>query len=149
MIEVPARGTSARCPGCDAQLARTGGYHHARCQPCGLEGNRDQIASVNIGKRVIAGQDGLTSDRRTGRKRVRQAAHARVRRVRRAKGAPTPRWTRRKRVRNSVAPVAVTTAKTVFPAPQASVWDTNQPSGTRASRITPPGALVPGSDRDP
>ena len=66
VIEVPARGTSAHCPGCDAELARPGGYHHARCRPCGLEGNRDQVASVNVGKRAIAGQGSLKPTARPG-----------------------------------------------------------------------------------
>ena len=149
VIEVPARGTSAHCPGCDAELTRPGGYHRARCRSCGLQGNRDQVAAVNIAKRAIAGQDGITTDRKTGRKRIRKAVHAPVKRVRPAKNAPTPRRTRHRRVRNSVAPVAVKTATTFLPASQASVWDTNQPPGTRARRTPAPDALVSGNDRDP
>lgn len=149
VIEVPARGTSAHCPGCDAELTRPRGYHRARCRPCGLEGNRDQVASVNIAKRAITGQDGLTVDRKTGRKRIRKAVHAPVKRVRRPKNAPTPKRTRHKRVRNSVAPVAVKTATTIFPASQASVWDTSQPPGTRERRTPTLDAPVSGSDRDP
>lgn len=149
VIEVPARGTSARCPGCDTELTRPGGYHRARCRSCGLQGNRDQVASVNIAKRAITGQDGLTVDRKTGRKHIRKAVHAPVKRVRPAKNASTPRRTRHKRVRNSVAPVAVKTATTFLPASQASVWDTNQPPGTRERRTTTPDALVSGNDRAP
>nr|WP_245348365.1 transposase [Paeniglutamicibacter psychrophenolicus] len=149
VIEVPARGTSARCPGCDAELTRPGGYHRARCRACGLEGNRDQVAAVNIAKRAIAGQDTLTSDRKTGRKRIKKAVHARVKRVRPAKNAPTPTRPRHKRVRNSVAPAGVKTATTIFPAPPASVWDTEKPPGTRAPRLPAPDAPASGSDRDP
>jgi hypothetical protein len=82
---------------------------------------------VNIGKRAITGQNSLTTDRKTGRKRIKKAVHAQVKRVRPAKYAPTPRRTRHKRVRHSVVPVLVKTTNTIFPAPQASVWDTNQP----------------------
>ncbi|GAA1867539.1 hypothetical protein GCM10009715_13440 [Paeniglutamicibacter psychrophenolicus] len=149
VIEVPARGTSARCPGCDAELTRPGGYHRACCRSCGLQGNRDQVAAVNIAKRAIAGQDSLTVDRKTGRKHIRKAVHAPVKRVRCPKNASTPRRTRHKRVRNSVAPVAVKTATTFLPASQASVWDTNQPPGTRERRTTTPDALVSGNDRAP
>lgn len=154
VIEVPARGTSAHCPGCDAELTRPGGYHRARCRPCGLEGNRDQVAAVNIAKRAIAGQDGITVDRKTGRKRIRKAAHQPVKRVRRPKNAPTPRRTRHKPVRhklvrNAVAPKAVKTATIIFPAPPASVWDTEKPPGTREPRFPAPDALVSGNDRDP
>jgi hypothetical protein len=149
VIEVPARGTSAHCPGCDSELTRPGGYHRARCRPCGLEGNRDQVASVNIAKRAIAGQDSLAVDRTTGRKRIKKAVHARVKRVRPAKNAPTPRRTRHKRIRNSLAPKAVRTTKTILPAPLASVWDTDQPLGTRAIRTPAPDAPVSGSDRAP
>ena len=101
VIEVPARGTSAHCPGCDAELARPGGYHHARCRPCGLEGNRDQVASVNVGKRAIAGQGSLKTDRQTRRKHIGKVAHSPVKRVPRPKNAPTPRRARHKRVRRS------------------------------------------------
>lgn len=149
VIEVPARGTSARCPGCDHELNRPGGYHSARCRPCGLEGNRDQIAAVNIAKRAITGQDGLKADRKTGRKRIKKAVHARVKRVQRPKNAPTPKRTRHKRVRHSVAPSGVRTAKTFFPAPPASVWDAEQPPGTRALRPPAPDAPVSGRDKDP
>ncbi|MFI8412667.1 zinc ribbon domain-containing protein [Paeniglutamicibacter gangotriensis] len=149
VIEVPARGTSAHCPGCDAELTRPGGYHRARCRACGLEGNRDQIAAVNIAKRAITGQDSLRTDRKTGRKRIKKAAHAPVKRVRRPKNAPTPRLTRHKRVRHSVAPKVVKVAKTIFPAPPASVWDADQPPGTRAPRPPTPDAPVSGSDREP
>ena len=149
VIEVPARGTSAHCPGCDAELTRPGGYHRARCRPCGLQGNRDQVAAVNIAKRAITGQDGIKTDRKTGRKRIRKAVHARVKRVRPPKNAPTPKRTRHKRVRHSVSPKVVKTANTISPAPQTSVWDANQSSGTREQRISPPDAPVSGSVRDP
>ena len=149
VIEVPARGTSARCPGCDAELTRPGGYHQARCRLCGLEGNRDQVASVNIGKRAIAGQDSLMADRKTGRKRVQKAMHAPVKRMRRAKNVPTPRRTRHKRVRHSTPPAPAKTAPLGLPAPPASVWDTDQPPSTRAARTPIPGAPVPGSARVP
>nr|WP_245348531.1 transposase [Paeniglutamicibacter psychrophenolicus] len=149
VIEVPARGTSAHCPGCDHELTRPGGYHRARCRPCGLQRNRDQVAAVNIAKRAITGQDGLKTDRKTGRKRIRKAVHARVKRMRPPKNAPTPKRTRHKRVRHSTALAGVRTAMTIFPASPASVWDTEKPSGTREQRISPPDAPVSGSDRDP
>jgi hypothetical protein len=43
-VTVPARGSSALCPGCNAPLARPGGYHHAWCESCRLGGNRDHVA---------------------------------------------------------------------------------------------------------
>ena len=149
VIEIPARGTSAHCPGCDAELTRPGGYHRARCRPCGLEGNRDQVAAVNIAKRAITGQENLTVDRKTGRKHIRKAVHAPVKRVRPAKHAPTPTRPRHKRVRHTTAPEGVRTAKTIFPAPHASVWDAEKPPGTRAPRPPTRDAPVSGSDRDP
>ncbi len=78
VVQVPPRGTSARCAGCDAALERLEGYHSAACPVCGLAGGRDVMAAVNIGKRGLLGQKIIS--RPKGRpKRIRTVLHKPVR----------------------------------------------------------------------
>ncbi|BAH48779.1 hypothetical protein ROP_05320 [Rhodococcus opacus B4] len=103
VVSVPARGSSAQCPGCDAPLARPDGYHTAWCSGCRVGGNRDHIAGVNLAKRALLGK-GKVTRRRGQMPAVRVAEHAPVRRSR-DKTGPTPRRPRHRRVRRSLPTV--------------------------------------------
>ncbi|QSE95442.1 transposase [Rhodococcus pseudokoreensis] len=144
VVSVPARGSSALCPGCDEPLARPGGYHTAWCSGCRVGGNRDQIAGVNLAKRALLGRSKAT--RRRGQlPAIRVAEHAPVRKSR-DKTSPTPSRPRHRRVRHSMpttTPRVGVTPKQHVPAPQASVWDTVKPApshgdaGSRDTRTSP------------
>jgi hypothetical protein len=144
VVSVPARGSSALCPGCDEPLARPGGYHDAWCTRCKVGGNRDHIAGVNLAKRALLGKNNVTP-RRGQLPAIRVAEHAPVRQCRHKK-SPTPRRPRHRRVRHSlpIAPQRMgVTPKQHVPAPQASVWDTVKPvpphgdAGSRDTRPSP------------
>ncbi|KAF0965180.1 hypothetical protein MLGJGCBP_01568 [Rhodococcus sp. T7] len=142
VVSVPARGSSAQCPGCDEPLSRPGGYHDAWCSRCLVGGNRDHIAGVNLAKRALLGKTKVT--RRRGQlPAVRVAEHAPVRKSR-DKTSPTPSRPRHRRVRRSrptVTPRAGVIPKQHVPAPRASVWDTVKlapPHGDAGSRDTRP-----------
>ncbi|TQC43498.1 transposase [Rhodococcus sp. WS4] len=155
VVSVPARGSSALCPGCNEPLARPGGYHRAWCEQCKIGGNRDHVAAVNLAKRALLGR-GKAVRKRGRSPQIRVIEHAPVRRCR-DKMCPTPRRPRHRRVRRS-APAAtprvgVNQTKTV-PAPQASVWDTVKPAtpqgitGSREVHTSPtPATSVVGSMR--
>ncbi|SEC41855.1 zinc ribbon domain-containing protein [Rhodococcus koreensis] len=142
VVSVSARGSSALCPGCDAPLARPGGYHTAWCSGCGVGGNRDHIAGVNLAKRALLGKHKVTR-RRGQMPAIGVAEHAPVRRSR-DKTSPTPRRSRHRRVRRSlptVTPRAGVTPNRYVPALRASVWDTVEPApphGDAGSRDTRP-----------
>nr|GLK41991.1 hypothetical protein GCM10017611_88670 [Rhodococcus wratislaviensis] len=145
VVSVPARGSSAQCPGCDKPLARPGGYHTAWCARCQVGGNRDHVAGVNLAKRALLARNKAT--RRRGQvPAVRVAEHAPVRQCR-DKNSPTPGRPRHRRVRRSlptVTPRMEVTPKQHVPAPQASVWDTVKlapPHGDTGSRDTHPSHL--------
>ncbi|GAF45747.1 hypothetical protein RW1_026_00470 [Rhodococcus wratislaviensis NBRC 100605] len=143
VISVPARGSSAWCPGCDEPLVRPGGYHDAWCPRCQVGGNRDHLAGVNLAKRALLGRNKATR-RRGQMPAVRVAEHAPVR-PSPDKHGPTPSRPRHRRVRRSLPTVTrrlgVTPNKHV-PAPQASVWDTVKPTpphgdpGSRDTRLS-------------
>ncbi|TQC46774.1 transposase [Rhodococcus sp. WS4] len=142
VVSVPARGSSALCPGCDEPLARPGGYHDAWCARCRVGGNRDHVAGVNLAKRALLGKGKATS-RRGQMPAIRVAEHAPVRKCR-DKHAPTRSRPRHRRVRRSLPTATLrvgVTPKQHVPAPQASVWDTVQPTpphGDAGSRDTRP-----------
>lgn len=146
-VTVPAKGSSAWCPGCNEELARPKGYHDAWCESCRLGGNRDRVAGVNLAKRALLGR-GAAVRTRAGRLEIRTTEHAPVRRCR-DKTGPTPGRPRHRRVRHSVpAPTPAEGVNTLKPrpAPEASVWDTVEPaasddvSGSREERGSgPPG----------
>jgi len=145
VVSVPARGSSALCPGCDEQLSRPGGYHRAWCSRCRIGGDRDHIAGVNLAKRALLGR--RSARRRRGQlAAIRVAQHAPVR-PSRAKNVSTPPRPRHRRVRHSLPttkPRLGVNPKQHVPAPQASVWDTVKPvsphgdTGSRDTRISPP-----------
>ncbi|WP_230990123.1 zinc ribbon domain-containing protein [Rhodococcus oxybenzonivorans] len=100
VVSVPARGTSALCPGCNDKLSRPGGYHRAWCARCKVGGNRDHVAGVNLAKRALLGRS--TAIRKRGQNpQIRIAEHAPVRQCR-DKTSPTPSRPRHRRVRRSV-----------------------------------------------
>ncbi|MFC9549978.1 zinc ribbon domain-containing protein [Rhodococcus sp. NPDC056960] len=155
VVCVPARGSSALCPGCNEPLSRPGGYHRAWCAGCKVGGNRDRVAAVNLAKRALLGR-GKAVRKRGRNPQIRVIEHAQVRR-RRDKMCPTPSRPRHRRVRHSAPaaapPVGVNQTKTV-PAPQASVWDTVKPAtpqgitGSREVHTSPtPATSVVGSRR--
>ncbi|MBV6756297.1 zinc ribbon domain-containing protein [Rhodococcus opacus] len=142
VVSVPARGSSAQCPGCDEPLARPGGYHTAWCSSCRVGGNRDHVAGVNLAKRALLGK-GKVTRRRGQLPAVRVDERAPVRKSR-DKTSPTPPRPRHRRVRRSLpttTPRLGVTPKQNVPAPQASVWDTVKPAplqGDAGSRDTRP-----------
>ncbi|MEV6659308.1 zinc ribbon domain-containing protein [Nocardia fluminea] len=128
VVSVPARGSSALCPGCDKPLSRPGGYHRAWCVNCEVSGDRDHVAAVNLAKRGLLGR-GTALRKRGQNPQVRNIEHVPVRRCR-DKTSPTPRRTRHRRVRRSVPaaiPRVVVKQISIAPALQASVWDTVEP----------------------
>ncbi|WP_159922956.1 zinc ribbon domain-containing protein [Rhodococcus sp. WAY2] len=144
VVSVPARGSSALCPGCNEPLARPAGYHDAWCARCQVGGNRDHIAGVNLAKRALLGKNNVTR-RRGQMPAILVAEHTPVRKCR-DKNGPTPRRPRHRRVRRSqpAAPQRLgVTPKQHVPAPQASVWDTVKPTpphgdvGSRDTRPSP------------
>ncbi|MCK8674398.1 zinc ribbon domain-containing protein, partial [Rhodococcus sp. HM1] len=156
VVSVPARGSSARCPGCNEPLTRPGGYHTAWCEVCKVGGNRDHVAAVNLAARPLVGRSRAVRTR-SGSVEIRTAVHAPVRKCR-DKTGPTPRRPRHRRVRRSVPaatpPKGVTQSRSC-PAPEASVWDTVEPAtshdgvvGSREERgSSPPATPVAGSIR--
>lgn len=103
VIEVPARGTSARCPSCDTNVLRPRGYHSARCPQCGwVNGNRDMVGGVNVGKRALLGKEHAKRKKGTARLAVRITEHAPVTRCHKKIG-PTPARPRHRRVRHTTA----------------------------------------------
>ncbi|MDV7357615.1 zinc ribbon domain-containing protein [Rhodococcus oxybenzonivorans] len=141
VVSVPARGTSALCPGCNDTLSRPGGYHRAWCARCKVGGNRDHVAAVNLARRALLGRS--TAIHRRGRNpQIRNTEHAPVRQCR-DKTSPTPSRPRHRRVRRSVptaTPQAGVNQRRIVPAPQASVWDTVKPAtphGVTGSREVP------------
>ncbi|TQC48117.1 transposase [Rhodococcus sp. WS4] len=143
VVSVPARGSSALCPGCDEPLSRPGGYHSAWCPRCQVGGNRDHMAGVNLAKRALLGGSKVTR-RRGQMPAVRVAEHAPVRRCR-DKNGPTPGRPRHRRVRRSLpaaTPRVGVNPKQQVPASQASVWDTVKPTpqqgdaGSRDTRLS-------------
>ncbi|MFC0448562.1 zinc ribbon domain-containing protein [Rhodococcus jostii] len=155
VVSVPARGSSAQCPGCNEPLSRPGGYHRAWCEQCKIGGNRDHVAAVNLAKRALLGR-GKAVRKRGRSPQIRVIEHAPVRRCR-DKMCPTPRRPRHRRVRRS-APAATprvgVNQTRIVPAPQASVWDTVKPAtpqgvtGSREVHTSPtPATSVAGSTR--
>ncbi|MEU2001938.1 zinc ribbon domain-containing protein [Rhodococcus sp. NPDC019627] len=141
VVSVPARGTSALCPGCNDTLSRPGGYHRAWCARCKVGGNRDHVAGVNLAKRALLGRSKVV--RKRGKNpEIRVTEHAPVRQCR-DKTSPTPSRPRHRRARRSVptaTPRAGVNQIRIVPAPRASVWDTVKPAtshGVTGSRDVP------------
>jgi Putative transposase DNA-binding domain len=135
VVMCPPRGTSARCPGCDHDLARPNGYHSASCDRCGINGaNRDQIASQNIAKRVLLARTRVKRPKNKP-KRITTVKHRTVTKTRQ-KTTATPKQRRHKRTRHTTPPS--TTTKQTYPARQASVWDRDQPTAPAGSTSAQP-----------
>jgi hypothetical protein len=135
VVMCPPAGTSARCPSCDGELSRPGGYHSATCSRCGIKGaNRDQIAGQNIAKRVLLAKTRVKRPKNKA-KRVTAVAHRPVTKTRR-KTTSTPKQRRHKRTRHT--PPRPTTKPQTYPARQASVWDRDQPTAPAVSTSAQP-----------
>jgi hypothetical protein len=135
VVMCPPRGTSARCPGCDTELARPDGYHSASCARCCINGaGRDQIAGQNIAKRVLLGKTRIKRPKNKP-KRVTAVAHQPVTKTRK-KITTIPKQRRHKRTRHS-AQISVA-ARQAHPAHQASVWDRDQPTALAESTSEQP-----------
>jgi IS605 OrfB family transposase len=134
VVMCPPRGTSARCPSCDGDLARPNGYHSATCAGCGINGaDRDQIAGQNIAKRVLLAKTRVKRPKNKP-KRIATVAHRPVTKTRQ-KTTATPKQRRHKRTRNSTPQPA---ANHAHPARQASVWDRDQPTAPAESTSAQP-----------
>ncbi|MDV7352821.1 zinc ribbon domain-containing protein [Rhodococcus oxybenzonivorans] len=153
VVSVPARGTSALCPGCNDTLSRPGGYHRAWCARCRVGGNRDHVAGVNLAKRALLGRSRVVR-KRGQNPQIRVTEHAPVRQCR-DKKSPTPSRPRHRRVRRSVptaTPRAGVNQIRIVPAPRASVWDTVKPAapshGVTGSRdvLTSPASAPSAAD---
>jgi hypothetical protein len=144
VVMCPPRGTSARCPGCDGELARPHGHHSASCVPCGItNANRDQIAGQNIAKRVLLGKTAIKRPKNKP-KRVIAVAHEPVTKTRR-KTTATPKQPRHKRTRRST-PSVEAHAQT-HPVRQASVWDRDQPTASVESTSAQPLSAARGTPK--
>ncbi|WP_425429988.1 hypothetical protein [Deinococcus hopiensis] len=73
-MQVPHRGTSARCAGWGAALEGPEGYRSAACPGCGLSGGRDVMAVVNIARRALLGKAAI-SHPKDRPKRIRTVLH--------------------------------------------------------------------------
>lgn len=90
---VPARGTSAQCPGCLAPLNHhpapnrldERGWSWAHCTRCGLSMDRDHAAARRIVSRGLLAQAHTVTERATGTRTIRTTVDGTVRPVRRPK----------------------------------------------------------------
>jgi hypothetical protein len=135
VVMCPPRGTSARCPSCDGELARPNGYHSASCDRCRINSaDRDQIGGQNIAKRVLLTKTKVKRPRNKP-KRVTTVAHRPVTKTRQ-KTTTTPKQRRHKRTRHTTA--LQITNRLTYPARQASVWDRDQPTAPAESTSAQP-----------
>ncbi len=89
VVTVPARGTSPKCPRCQAKLhhcpspdrARESGHKWSICRSCRLSADRDHAAAERIVSRGLAAQEHGVLDRSSGGFECRKAIDARVRRT--------------------------------------------------------------------
>lgn len=138
VVMCPPRGTSARCPSCDQDLTRPGGYHSATCINCRIHNaNRDQIAGQNIAKRVLLAKANVK--RPKGKpKRITTVAHQPVHKTR-DKTTATPKQRRHKRARHTTLLAPATSQRhAITPARPASVWDRAQPTTPMESTSAQP-----------
>ncbi|MGW0828025.1 zinc ribbon domain-containing protein [Streptomyces sp. NPDC002845] len=109
VVTVPARGTSAFCPGCLAPLTHhpapdrldERGWTWAHCTGCALSMDRDLAAARRIVSRGLLAQTHTATDRATGARAIRTTVEGTVHAVRRPK--KTTRRLRRAR-RQAAAP---------------------------------------------
>ncbi|MEV6586450.1 zinc ribbon domain-containing protein [Streptomyces acidicola] len=108
VVTVPARGTSARCPGCLNPLGHhpapdrlaERGWAWAHCTRCGLSLDRDHAAARRIVARGLLAQAHTVTERATGIRTIRTTVEGTVRWVRR------PRKTTRRLRRARQAAIA-------------------------------------------
>lgn len=150
VVTVPARGTSARCPGCLGTLThhpapdRLGerGWKWANCAGCGLSMDRDHAAARRIVSRGLLAQSHTVTERATATRTIRTTVDGKVCGVRRPK--KTTRGLRRAR-QSYAAPVrphgTTTTPGKRHPTPSRPT-STLGPSARRAAGQAPAQALV-------
>jgi hypothetical protein len=110
VVTVPARGTSALCPGCLGALThhpapdRLGerGWKWAHCTGCGLSMDRDHAAARRIVSRGLLAQTHTVTDRTTNTRTIRTTIEGTVTMVRRPK--KTTRRLRRERHAQTASP---------------------------------------------
>ncbi|PAZ14564.1 hypothetical protein CLM62_18135 [Streptomyces sp. SA15] len=110
VVTVPARGTSALCPGCLSPLGHhpapdrlaERGWTWAHCTGCGLSMDRDLAAARRIVSRGLLAQNQTITDRATGTRTIRTTIEGTVALVRRPK--KTTRRLRRARRADSAPP---------------------------------------------
>ncbi|WP_157857422.1 zinc ribbon domain-containing protein [Streptomyces yerevanensis] len=110
VVTVPARGTSARCPGCLGPLGHhpapdrlaERGWTWAHCPGCHLSLDRDHAAARRIVSRGLLAQAHTSTDRATGNRTLRTVMEGTVTAVRRPK--KTTRRLRRARRQAAVPP---------------------------------------------
>ncbi|WP_371578964.1 zinc ribbon domain-containing protein [Streptomyces sp. NBC_01314] len=145
VVTVPARGTSARCPGCLGPLGhhpapdRLGerGWTWAHCTRCHLSMDRDHAAARRIVSRGLLAQSHTVTDRATHARTIRTTIEGTVAQVRRPK--KTTRRLRRQRRAETAPPRPAgpkTTAGKGHPTP-------SRPAGPRG-RDTRRAAAAPG-----
>jgi hypothetical protein len=110
VVTVPARGTSAICPGCLSQLTHhpapdrltERGWKWAHCDRCGLSLDRDHASARRIVSRGLLAQRHTALDRATGIRAIRTTVEGTVAVVRRPK--KTTRRLRRQRQAEQAPP---------------------------------------------
>ncbi|WP_371582065.1 zinc ribbon domain-containing protein [Streptomyces sp. NBC_01314] len=110
VVTVPARGTSAQCPGCLHPLGHhpapdrleERGRSWAHCARCGLSMDRDHAAARRIVARGLLAQSHTVTERATGTRTIRTTVEGTVRPVRRPK--KTTRHLRRARRKQAAPP---------------------------------------------
>ncbi|WP_189326404.1 zinc ribbon domain-containing protein [Streptomyces flaveus] len=110
VVTVPARGTSARCPGCLGPLGHhpapdrlsERGWAWAHCPGCHLSLDRDQAAARRIVSRGLLAQAHTATERATGARTIRTTVEGTVTCVRRPR--KTTRRLRRVRQQGAASP---------------------------------------------
>ncbi|MCJ0870661.1 zinc ribbon domain-containing protein [Streptomyces sp. AP-93] len=160
VVTVPARGTSARCPGCLGALThhpapdRLGerGWKWAHCTGCGLSMDRDHTAARRIVSRGLLAQTYTVTERATGTRTIRTTVDGTVRSVRRPK--QTTRRLRRARradnplprprgTRSTLGKGRPTRSRPSGPVGPGARGAAGQPPGPKTSRRMPDVRTVP------
>ena len=136
VVMCPPRGTSARCPSCDCELARPSGYHSASCDRCGINAaHRDQIAGQNIAKRVLLGKTRVKQPKDKP-KHITTAEHRPVTKTRH-KTTATPKQRRHKRTRHTTPPNPQPNNRPILHVKRPCGTETSPPHQRKASLHNP------------